>query len=152
MIVAFLQNPWFRPGTSQMVIDMYREDAGFRRRLLARSMTGRRLMHAFREMYSDIWWDNVSPQHGDDHREAMTPDQDHVYQVIVMNRPELVLTFGSYARGALSKIWHGPMMHCRHPNAMGIRQEEINQFAAEVTREIDRIRSTRDGKDNVPAQ
>lgn len=145
MIVAFLQNPWFKVDTSQSVIDMYRGDVGFRRTYLSRTMTGRRLMHAFRSEYQEIWWDNVSPQHANDHRTAMTPDRDHIYDVLVNQKPELVLTFGSYAKGALSAVWHGPMMHCRHPNAMGIRQEEINDFAKEVAVEINRIRSTRNG-------
>ncbi len=62
-VVAFLQNPWFPPGTRKGVVDRYTLDQDFHKRLLANTMSGRRLLQAFgQEDFKKIWWDNVSPE------------------------------------------------------------------------------------------
>jgi hypothetical protein len=129
-IVAFLQNPWFRAGTSERHIDRYTTDPVFRRVMLAQSMTGRRLYKAFGPNYSEIWWDNVSTHSGKTHRELTVVELDHVGRVIIEQDPLLILTFGNVARDAVARVenW-APVLACHHPNAMHYAQEDLNEFA-----------------------
>lgn len=143
VILAFLQNPWFRAGTDQLTIDRYTVDPDFHRRVLALSMTGKRLVRAFRDLYGTIWWDNASPVPVFTPSGAMPPDLEHIQSRIVAARPSLILTFGNNARDGVmrvnarlaSKIGPEatiPLMVCHHPNARGKNMQDLHDFAQKV--------------------
>jgi hypothetical protein len=135
-IMAFMQNPWFPYGTEKGIIDRYRTNQEFHRRLLSESMSGQRLLMAFgREWFERIWWDNVAPEAADEPRKKTPVDMKHVEAMIQIVKPDLILTFGKMAQealdtsaGAISK----KLMYCHHPNARFRTQSELDQFAQEV--------------------
>jgi len=135
-VVAFLQNPWFRPGTFDETVRMYRENVEFRRRLLARSMSGGRLLRAFGEdWFGKIWWDNANPLHGNDHSARWLADTYHMSDVVTTRCPLVVLTFGRIAANGAAKIRLSRVIRvlsCAHPNAMGITQDDLDVFANRV--------------------
>lgn len=135
-IVAFLQNPWFPDGTAPEVIDRYRSEQQFHQRLLARTMSGNRLMVAFGEFwFKRIWWDNANPEHS--RRPGITTEYDirHIERVIKEQEPHLILTFGTQARDGVSKSVASittKVMSCHHPNARFRGQQDLDQFAEDV--------------------
>lgn len=140
-VVAFLQNPWFKPDTPNHVIRLYREDADYRRRVLALSMSGRRLESAFGPFFSDIHWDNANPLHGNTPGHVSPPDLLHIERVLRELQPGAVLLFGGNAsRGyefVLAKCQDlydlKTPYHCfPHPNARGLTQFQINEFAEQI--------------------
>lgn len=143
-IVAFLQNPWFKPETvSARHLEMYRTDPVFHRMVLARSMTGRRLVKAFGALYDEIHWDNASPAHADVAPGRTPPDYTHIGQVVWVQRPQMILTFGRVAELAVqetSEIPHNEevfkdvdlVWSCHHPNARHQTQADLNLFAWKV--------------------
>lgn len=141
-VVAFLQNPWFKPDTPNHVILKYREDADYRRRVLALSMSGRRLESAFGNFFSDIHWDNANPLHGNTPGHVSPPDAQHVAQVLRDLQPEAVICFGKQALAGFERaqlefglLYHLPEIpyHCfPHPNARGLTQFQINEFAQQI--------------------
>lgn len=148
-IVAFLQNPWFKPGTDEGHIRLYMDDVDFRRRVLSMSMTGTRLLNAFgSDFYEGIWWDNANPRPTFDPQGALPPDKEHIYQVIERHRPvQLILTFGLHARSGVQEVLESRMgrpealawmethvMHCHHPNARYKNQVDLENFALAVKR------------------
>jgi hypothetical protein len=134
-VVAFLQNCWFKPGTNPETIRRYLSEQKFRRIVLGMSMTGRRLSTAFGEHhYRRIWWDNASeyvasasPGRGD-------PDPVHMRRVIARIQPAAVLLFGGVAlQGFYSIALPEQKFHAfPHPNARGLRQSQLNEFAREI--------------------
>ena len=132
-VLAFLQNPWFPEGTKEEHIEKYRTDDKFRRRVLAMSETGKRLLKAFgEETYDEIVWDNVAPAHTS-HSRGITPaDPDHIQAAITSNNPDLVLVFGIHAAKALKGLWYGETKACPHPMKTGMRISTLVDFAMEV--------------------
>lgn len=132
-IVAFLQNPWFLPGTNPMTILRYTESAEFRRRVLINSMTGRRLSQAFMDAYEEIHWDNANPLPVYHSSGAHLPDLEHMMRVIRSQHPEIILTFGRVAQGGImslsGQVNLSRCFHCHHPNARFKTQEQLNAFA-----------------------
>jgi hypothetical protein len=135
-ILAFMQNPWFTPGTSKEIIDKYRTDQEFHRRLLARCMSGNRLLTAFGStMFNRIWWDNVAPTAAIEAAGITDVDPIHVETVITDQKPDLILTFGKLAEQVLdgSIVAHDiDYLCCHHPNARGKSMIDLAQFAVEV--------------------
>lgn len=134
-ILAFMQNPWFPPGTDPRHVKMYRDEQEFHRAVLGRSMSGRRLMEAFGYLYQEIHWDNVAPEAATESPGRTEIDHDHVKQVIDKIRPELILTFGTIAADAVSDCSNAAsvkVMECHHPNARHRTQNDLNQFAQDV--------------------
>ncbi len=147
MIVAFMQNPWFPQGTAEKHIIRYRDDQDFHRRLLANTMSGRRLREAFRDWFDKIWWDNAD-WHPDWYLQKLRADQEHIIQVIEMCNPELVISFGSIANEAIGLICIGhfpelPHLRCHHPNARHKTQHDLDIFAQDVRISYQRIKQTK---------
>ena len=129
-ILAFLQSPSekiFPEGTSPRIINMYKDDQEYHRKMLRQSMTGNRLYQSFGGTFNDIIWDNVAP--------IDEVDMRHVEMSIVKHKPYLILTFGTQAEEALDGAI-GAMnikrMCCHHPNARGRTQSDLDYFATKV--------------------
>lgn len=153
-VLAILQNCWFKPGTNPEIIRRYQEDQKFRRLVLARCMTGRRLSRAFGEHYQNIWWENASTYVGNQSSSRGEFDPNHIKLVIEKVEPVAILTFGMVAYNGvtfvedewnrnLDRIYQGDapedeifptIHHSHHPNARGITQAQLNNFAEEVIR------------------
>jgi hypothetical protein len=135
-IVAFLQNPWFPPGTKKEHVDKYTTDQRFHRRLLANTMSGRRLLEAFGEdTFKEIWWDNVSPDPAWTSAGVTSTVMAHVERVLREQDPDLILVFGLQAKQAVSRSVGSikrKVMACHHPNARFKTQEDLNKFALDV--------------------
>lgn len=128
-ILAFLQSPSDAvfPDAAPHVLDKYRDDQEYHRRMLRQSMTGNRLFQAFGEMYDQIYWDNVAP--------VKDVDQAHIDNVIVAVEPDVILTFGNIAKEAIDNSIGAiriKVLHCHHPNARYKTQDDLNQFAVSV--------------------
>jgi len=135
-IVAFLQNPGFKPGTPMTIVDKYKSQQQFHRELLETTMSGARLKVAFGEYwFNRIWWDNANPNIPTYGMERLDPDILHIEKVIADQKPKLVLTFGKQAeRGVSSSIAAIALkvMSCHHPNARFRTQSDLDQFAQDV--------------------
>lgn len=129
-ILAFLQNPGFKPDTPDDVLYRYNTDDEFRKKTLKKYMTGQRLVIAFgEELFDSIIWDNVILATGT-LRKKTPPDMEHVEATLREIKPDIVITFGSVAAKAMiMSNWDGPHFNCRHPNARGITNSELRQFA-----------------------
>ena len=142
-IVAFLQNPWFKPETDEDTIKKYREDVKFRRRLLSMSPTGERLFLSFgEEWFNKIWWDNANPKHGAHWSAKYEADIEHMAGVIALRSPILVITFGVIStRGWLRMLtvpgagnYYKSITHMRfsHPMAYGVSIKQLEEFALRI--------------------
>lgn len=149
-VVAFLQNCWFRPGTNPETIRLYLSDQKFRRKVLEMSMTGKRLKRAFGEHYRSIWWDNASEYVASTSPGRSEADPYHMARVINQVRPMGMLTFGTVAHRGMLTLRDGPMPitdqsaptiatdsqlawhYCHHPNARGLLQSQLNEFASNI--------------------
>jgi len=135
-IVAFLQNPWFRPGTNPLLIKKYRTDQEFHRRVLFMSATGRALHAAFsQELYGKIMWENANPAHGDERRSKLPADIGHMATVLVAEKPDLIICFGREARKGMNKLMseHWPnVLFAPHPMAHGSAAEHLREVVDEV--------------------
>jgi hypothetical protein len=129
-ILAFLQSPSesiFPPGTAQRVIDEYRNNQEYHRKMLKASMSGHRLAMAFGSLFNEIIWDNVAPNG--------QPDLKHVEMSIQKHSPYLILTFGVVAEETLDhSVGALPLkvMCCHHPNARFKTQADLDHFANKV--------------------
>lgn len=141
--VIFLQNAWFPEGTRASAIKRYASDLAFRRRVLAESATGRRLLAAFGERwYNRIHWDNATPVAGIGSSDISLPaDLDHMSKVISECRPRVIGTMGGTAERGVEalieqlkirnidriKIYNSP-----HPNARGTTSGQLRDFAISI--------------------
>lgn len=142
-IVAFLQNPWFRPGTSQQVIQMYRDDQVFHRRILMGSISGAKLYAALgAELYAHIHWDNASWAPGNTRSSATPTDMSHVRRVISEIRPRLIVCFGKQARTAVRAAFEHPwydVIEFPHPNKYGLTKDDVYLWRPAIIAKIDEI-------------
>lgn len=149
-IVAFMQNPWFPPGTQRAHVDRYRTDQEFHQRLLSRTMSGGRLLQAFGpDTFSKIWWDNVAPEAAEEAAGQTEIDYDHVERVIHTQKPDLIISFGALAERALDNSIGAieiPYMCCHHPNARGKTVSDLAQFAIDVQQKIEELRLSAEAK------
>lgn len=136
-IIAFMQNPWFEPGTPRDHVHKYRTDQEFHQKILAETMSGRRLRDAFGPtMFKSMWWDNVAPEAAEEASGVTPVDQDHVNEVITKVKPDLVVTFGNIATEAVRKTLSGenlPVLECHHPNARHRTAADLCEFAIRVS-------------------
>jgi hypothetical protein len=128
-ILAFLQSPSDAtfPDTEKHLLDKYRDDQAYHRKMLRQSMTGNRLYQSFGPLFDEIHWDNVAP--------IKEVDHEHINDMIVKMEPDLILTFGNDARDALADSIGAiriKVMECHHPNARYRTQSELDDFAAKV--------------------
>jgi hypothetical protein len=129
-VVAFMESPSkniFPEGTSQVIIDRYRDDQEYHRKMLRQSMSGNRLHQAFGDLFDQIHWDNVAP--------AGTVDSKHVDKVVKEHDPVVILTFGNIAQDAVDNSIASltkKVMVCHHPNARHKTQSDLDNFAMEV--------------------
>lgn len=146
-VVAFLQNPWFKPETPNYIIAKYRDDPDFRRKVLSLSVTGRRLDSAYGKFFSQIHWNNANPLHGSYSSKLFREDIGHMVNVLGSERPVAVVTYAKTALDGMSQILHywdeipeikaldlakPAHHHCPHPNSRGITQHQLNEFAREI--------------------
>ena len=130
-----MQNPWFPPETAQRHVELYNTNQEFHRRLLAGTMSGRRLRQAFGNLFNTIHWDNVAPAAAEEASGVTDVDMKHVERVIGEVKPQLILTFGNLAKGALDnaiRAYKIKRMDCHHPNARHKTQGDLDQFASDV--------------------
>ncbi len=135
-VIGFLQNCWFLPDTPTYIIDMYLTNHEYRRKVLARSRTGRSLQRAFGSYFNEIWWDNASLLVGDHPSTKFDHDLQHMQKTIDAVDPLAVVAFGRVAchgmqelyRGKDSKPWHA----FPHPMAYGLSSAQMTGFAEEV--------------------
>ena len=133
-IVAFMQNPWFKPGTDEKWIIEYRDNQDFHRRVLSMSMSGKRLEAAFGDLFKEIHWDNSNWRAADQASGKMEADYEHIERVIDREKPNLVICFGKVAWEAVRQFDPPvPIWECHHPNARGRTQEDLNKFAEMVS-------------------
>ena len=136
-VLAFMQNPWFPVDTKKEHVDRYITDQEFHQRILARSMSGGRLLQAFGPtMFGKIWWDNVAPAAAVEAAGKTDIDMIHVERIISEVKPGLILTFGNLAKDALEDSIQGdkiPRLHCHHPNARHKTMADLGQFGVEVS-------------------
>lgn len=143
-VVAFLQNCWFPPDTPRVIINRYLTDEKYRRIVLSRSMSGKRLVRAFGPYYNEIWWDNASVNVADRPQGRFPHNITHMSSVIQAVRPLAIVCLGSVALQGIREInntlegqatyaYNGercvPYHYCPHPNARGITQAQLNEFA-----------------------
>lgn len=139
-ILAFLQNPWFKPGTSERHIKMYAENDSFHRKVLAGSATGRALRKAFGdELYEKIIWDNASPQHGDTPDSKFPPDTRYMVYKYTQAQPDVVLLFGRQAQDGWDRLVNiygsltrSIVFRAPHPMAMGSAKAHLADIVARV--------------------
>jgi len=141
-IVAFLQNPWFRPGTDQRLIDLYRTNQEFHRRVLRLSATGKALYNAFGpKLYSEIHWDNANPRSGSTRDTKYPPDMVHMENVIVAQNPDVLLLFGRQAQDGIDRILHESFLkytfgyvvfRAPHPMARGSAVRHLEQIVRDL--------------------
>ena len=134
-IVAFMQNPWFPPGTDKELIYQYKTQQEVHRKLLKETMSGYRLHQAFGELFDRIHWDNVAPEAVDHPKKRSPVEIAHVEKVIKTVKPNLILTFGEVAKEAIADSIAAiqiKTMACHHPNARYRFQADLDYFAQQV--------------------
>lgn len=143
-ILAFLQNAWFPPWVSKNHVKLYIENDSFRKKVLARSFTGRKLIRTLgEELYTKIIWDNISHEVGDYPGFCGIPSEDTVLNKIVLHRPKLILAFGRVSTQTLLKL-HAereiniPVMTTKHPNARHFPDSELENFGRKIKMYIQR--------------
>jgi hypothetical protein len=111
VIVAFLQNQWFKD--PQRVEKIYarhatlEERASLNARCLFRGcLTGKRLDAAFgKDLCNEIVWEEASPKKSGKSSGAFPADADHIRRIIEHYRPDVVLCFGRVAvQGVLNSL------------------------------------------------
>lgn len=135
MIVAFLQNPWFPAHTHPTLVAKYRDRQDFHRRILGGSVTGKRLIAAFGDMYDKIHWDNANWRHTSVANGKLPADLEHIDRVLTNNMPDLVLAFGKVAENAISPMvgkFGFTMIACPHPSAFGNTSGNLTMLAKRV--------------------
>ncbi len=140
-IVAFLQNPYFRPGNDPRLIEKYRMDPEFHRRVLLMSATGRALYAAFGpKLYHEIIWDNANPKHGHTRNAMLPADVSHMEITIMLHDPDLILCFGKQAQMGMSKLMGKPswpnVLFAPHPMARGSAADHLRDIVKKVRKLI----------------
>ncbi len=131
MVVAFLQNPWFRPNEHPRTVLLYRESATYRRMVLGLSATGRALERSLgSELFASVWWDNANPLHGETRRAQFPPDVAHMQTVLDLIRPRVVLLLGRQAQDGFARVKYRCAAVCgKHPMAMGSSRAHLAHVA-----------------------
>lgn len=142
VMLAFLQNAWFRVGTDERHIRLYRENQEFHRRVLALSATGRALKKMLGPLYDEIVWDNASQEHGWVREHVSPPDPHYIARRVAEIKPDVVLLFGRQAEigwdrmAELTNLYSFPdycvqVLRAPHPMARG-SAEHLKKIALRV--------------------
>jgi hypothetical protein len=108
-VVAFLQNAW----SSEMAGRHWpREDW---LSALHASRSGQRIRTVESLAKLAVWWDNTTPEVGDNPDSVLPPDRDHITRVLVEQRPTAVLAMGKQAAAVVAELWDGPLLVVPHP-------------------------------------
>lgn len=136
MIVAFLQNQWFKnPVSARRVYEKHGSTPEGRARLTGSYLfmgctTGNRLQRAFgNELCDQIIWENASPEIGGVASSKFKPDPEHIAQVIGHWKPQIVVALGRHATDGVTaamrqlsntsfKLLSGPHPAARHATVM----------------------------------
>lgn len=147
-VVAFLQNAWFPPDTRLEIICKYISDDRFRRRVLAKGYSGKRIIKIFGEkLFNTIIWNNVSLEVGAKSDHCGKPDLEHVESVVKIHRPQLILAFGKVAENTLrflykqDRIKNVVILSTKHPNARHFPDSELQRFC-NIFKEVIRCDAT----------
>lgn len=138
-ILAFLQNPWFMPGTNPRHIDMYRRNQNFHRKVLLMSATGQALHRAFGpKLYGKIIWENANWRHGSERRAKMPADVAHMINVLVTHGPDLIICFGHEAKIGMKAVACGSaeVLFAPHPMAHGSAADHLRVIIQMVRRRL----------------
>lgn len=111
MVVAFLQNQWFKnPERMQGIRSREPWLSAPRHKwnatwLFFGCLTGRRLQQVFgEELCDEIIWEEISPEIGRNSNSVFKADHDHIRLVLNEHKPKIVLAFGRPAENALRLI------------------------------------------------
>jgi len=138
-VVAFFQNTWFIRGTETDVIIRYTKDQEYQQKLIAQTMTGRRLLSAFTSSFRNIFWDNCTQLSIDDPNGSFDANREHVLEIIARIKPKIVIGFGAESRLVIQELL--PLLYrtgvkkvlfFKHPNARGVTSIELREFAMDV--------------------
>lgn len=136
-VVAFMQNPWFMPGTHPQLIERYATEQRFHRVILSGTMSGKRLTRAFGSAFFRIWWDNANPQPVFSAEGSLPANLEHMRAVLRKINPRAVITFGRTAAIAMKSLSiefpEIQQFNCPHPTARGLTREQLHLFAGNVT-------------------
>lgn len=150
MILAFLQNQWFK-NPARMKHQLETTFNGDRPKFISfwlfySCLTGKRLKKAFGEELCDqIIWEEISPEMGGQSNSSFPPDLMHISAVIEKHKPTIILAFGKLACGAVGTmptsdmgptILFGPHPAARHATVT----VELRQMKEAVDAIINRIR------------
>jgi DNA-binding MarR family transcriptional regulator len=132
VILGVLQNPWFHKNTDQGLIDRYNEDADFRRHVLARTYTGKRLIRTLGgDLYRHIWWDNANYRHVPTPSGKNPADLNHLRRVLDRVNPYLIVAFGAEAHKIMAIT--DRMIKCvPHPNARFVKDDFYIQLRKDI--------------------
>lgn len=109
-ILAFLQNMWVRdPQRTLAMIANSSTPLKLRRRmqhyaLFAGCLTGRRLKSYLGELTDSIIWEEASLEITTSANAKVTADLNHMRSCIVMEDPEIIVTFGTIAKEAIKSM------------------------------------------------
>ncbi len=111
IILAFLQNQWFKPIDADSVERVYARYPDRRNELIARylfmgCLTGRRLMTALRpDLTSRIIWEETSKNIGRHSGAVFPADLEHMKAAVEKFQPDVVICFGAIACNAISHFY-----------------------------------------------
>ena len=134
-VVAFLQNAYFKDPNCESA-KLYVSDPEFRRKALAQSMTGSRLLSALgKDLFNLIHWDNATDEVGDERRSSLPAKPSHILNVVNRLRPYVILTFGRTAKDGVVfasqyfNLNQSLAIFCMsHPSAMGLTKREMGTW------------------------
>ena len=128
-VLGLLQNAWFKPDTPREVAMAYARDDDVRRRILARSKTGNKLIRLMgQDVFNHIVWNNTTAEWASEARGRRAIDMEHVVAVIDQVWPDVIIAFGNQARDAVvATSYAGDVILCKHPNARFTADEEFHK-------------------------
>jgi hypothetical protein len=126
VILAFLQNQWFRnPDQARAVFEKHPERRNdlIRLYLFMGCLTGKRLEQIFgEELCYEIVWEECSSKVGGKSAASFPADLAHMRMAIEKHSPQVILTFGKIAGDALTQLQpelngHIKIIRALHPAA-----------------------------------
>lgn len=166
VILAFLQNQWFRnPARIQQIIndttarETDRTPESIREWyiktfLFFGCLTGRRLKkHLGEELCDLIIWEETSKEIGNTASSCFAPDYSHICEVINRHHPAIILMFGRIASNALLCVNYDCIkLACCHPAARGAYVcSELDILGDKLRELLGYFAGWRDGSDSLPS-
>lgn len=147
IIVAFLQNQWFKDPERIKRIYAARPDRREelnKRFLFLNSLTGKRLKATFGDMCNLIIWEEISPRIGRESAAVFSPDHDHIKSVLEKHKPDCLIAFGTKAKEGLKRYCEGiPLIDCPHPAAR--RADTMQRLCSAAMLLEDKIKESKNG-------